>query len=297
MRRLIHDLFDFDRPETAGNRLHGFVIEAFFVLYALRYCWEWGAYIGKIDSVLLPLGIAQYIDVSFLFGNSLALWNAAAVTALCALGMTRVWRPAYLVAIVLFHLQYVARYSLGEISHGSNLIGMGILGLGVAAVLFTAETDRRRFLLGYLYFFVGLGYTSAAVCKLVGTGLDWANGYHLWLWLAERGTDVASTTGAFEPNVVQQLALTYPFVGAAMLTFGLVAEGAAFLMWWRRFRLPACLALVAMHLGVLVSLNIFFDAATYLLLLLGLPWGRAFDAALTRLPRRGPLGSLFLSPD
>lgn len=270
---LSRELFAFDRPETRGHRWHVHVVELFLVVFAAWFCWDWGFYIQRnITEVLLPLGIAQYIDVSFLFDHSLAVVNAALVTVFGALGFFRVWRPAYAVVFALFHLQYTARYSLGEISHGSNLVGMGILGLALTVLFFSKESNRRRFTMGFLYFFVGLGYTSAAVCKLVATGITWPHGHHMLLWIAERKVDVLSKFGAFDPNLLQEMILANYHWGTVVLAFGLVAEGLSVLMWWRRFRYYIVMMVVSMHFGILITMNIFFGASTYLLILLGLPW-------------------------
>lgn len=274
-------LFGADGPETQGDRLYFRTVELFILGYAVWFCWDWGLYIQQnISSVLLPLGLANYVDVSFLFDHNVALLNAGLVAVLGGLGFFRFWRPAYLLALVAFHFQYVARYSLGEISHGSNLIGMGVLGLGVALVAFRSESVRRRFTFGFLYFFIGLGYTSAAVCKLIGTGIMWPDGRHLLMWIAERKVDTLSKFGAFEPNILQEWVLTDYRVGTAILLFGLFAEAVSFLMWWRPYRYPVVLLVVSMHLGIYVTMNIFFAASTYFLILLSLPWNRVFDALL-----------------
>jgi hypothetical protein len=274
-------LFGADGPETRGDRLYFRIVELFILGYAVWFCWDWGLYIQQnISSVLLPLGLANYVDVSFLFDHNVALLNAGLVALLGGLGFFRLWRPAYLLALLAFHLQYTARYSLGEISHGSNLIGMGVLGLGVALVAFRTESVRRRFTFGFLYFFIGLGYTSAAVCKLIGTGITWPDGRHLLMWIAERKVDTLSKFGAFEPNLLQEWVLADYHVGTAILLFGLFAEAVSFLMWWRPYRYPVVLLVVGMHLGIYVSMNIFFAASTYFLILLGLPWNRVFDALL-----------------
>ena len=274
-------LFGADGPETRGDRLYFRLVEFFILAYAVWFCWDWGLYIQQnISSVLLPLGLANYVDVSFLFGHNVALLNAGLVALLGTAGFFRLWRPAYLLALVAFHFQYVARYSLGEISHGSNLIGMGVLGLGVALVAFRSPSMRRRFTFGFLYFFIGLGYTSAAVCKLIGTGIMWPDGRHLLMWIAERKVDTLSKFGAFEPNVLQEWVLTDYHAGTAILLFGLFTEAISFLMWWRPYRYPVVLLVVGMHFGIYVSMNIFFAASTYFLILLSLPWNRVFDALL-----------------
>lgn len=277
-RQLGHELFGFDRPETTGEYLHFRVLELLLVGAAVHLCWTWGFYIQQnVSEPLLELGIAQYIDVSFMFDHYVAVGNAVLVIALLALGLFRVWRPAYFVALLLFHLQYVSRYILGEISHGSNFVGMGILGLGLAHLVFTDPQMRRRFTFGYLYFFIGLGYTSAGVSKLIGTGPTWADGHHLWMWIAERKVDVMGKFGAFEPNLLQELILSDVTVATLVLAFGHLAELSGFLVWWRRFRYPVMGLLVSMHIGIAFSMNIMFWWTTFILVLLMLPWGSLVD--------------------
>lgn len=283
IRTLSRELFDFDQEETVGQRWHFRLVELFLVVFTMQFCWEWGVYIQQnITEVMLPLGLAQYIDVSFMFDNYVALGNASLVSALLVLGFFRVWGPAYFVALLFFHMQYVARYSLGEISHGSNLVGMGILLLGLAHLFFQSDSARRRFTFGSLYFFIGLGYTSAAVCKLIGTGITWPHGHHLLMWIMERKVDTISKLGAFDPNLLQQLVLQNYHWGTAILLFGLLAEGVSFMMWFRKYRYYIVMLVVSMHIGIAISMNIFFEASTYFLILLGLPWGRIFDWVRTR---------------
>ena len=275
---LSRQLFDFDREETWGERWHFRLVELFLVFYTIQFGWDWGWYIqNNISEVMLPLGLAQYIDVSFMFTHYVAVGNAVLMGVLCVVGFFRLWRPAYAVALLLFHFQYVARYCLGEISHGSNLVGMGILLLGLAHLFFADETRRRRFTFGTLYFFIGLGYTSAAVCKLIGTGITWPSGQHLLMWIMERKVDTISKFGAFDPNLLQEMVLQNYHWGTLILLFGLFAEGASFMMWFRRYRYYIVMLVVSMHFGIAVSMNIFFAASTYFLILLGLPWGRIFE--------------------
>lgn len=282
---LRHELFEESTPESMGDRIYFRAVELFIVLYAAWYCWDWGVYIQQnITEVLLPLGLAQYIDISFLFEPYAALVNAGLVGVMGALGYVRLWRPAYGVALLAFHLQYVARYSLGEISHGSNLIGMGVMGLALAVLAFRNESIRRRFTFGFLYFFIGLGYTSAAVCKMVGTGITWPDGHHLLLWIAERKVDTLSKFGSFEPTVLQELVLQDYRFGTLFLVFGLAAEACSFLMWWKKPRYVIVMMVLAMHIGIFYTMNIFFHASTYFLILLALPWNAFIDAALDWMP-------------
>jgi hypothetical protein len=136
--------------------------------------------------VVLPLGIAQYVDVSLLFEGARAHWNAGLIAVLALLGFFRVWRWAYLGALLLLHVQYAARYTLGEIPHSANLAGMALLALALAVPAFRTPGRQRRFTLGFTYLFVGLGYTVSGFCKLVGTGIGWPDGHHLWMWINEK---------------------------------------------------------------------------------------------------------------
>lgn len=277
------ELFGEDSSETAGDRFYFRAVELFIVAYTVFFCWTWGLYIQQnISSVLLPLGLAQYIDISFMFEHYVAPANAVLVGLLGAVGFFRLWRPAYLLALLCFHLQYVARYCLGEISHGSNLIGMGILGLGLALVAFRSEALRRRFTFGFLYFFIGLGYTSAAVCKLIGTGITWPDGRHLLMWIVERKVDTISRFGAFEPSFIQEMVLYDYRFGTLVLTFGLLVELFSFLTWWRKPRHVILMLMALMHIGIVLSMNIFFEASTYFLILLAIPWNRVIDSVLNR---------------
>ena len=282
---LSRELFHFNRDETVGERVYFRVVELFLIYYTLQFCWEWGLYIQRnITEVMLPLGIAQYIDISFMFDQNVALVNAGLVTVLLVLGFFRLWSPAYFTALVLFHLQYVSRYCLGEISHGSNLVGMGVLILGIAHLSFSSQSHRRRFTFGSLYFFIGLGYTSAAVCKLIGTGITWPNGRHLLMWIMERKVDTISKIGAFDPNLLQELVMQNYHWGTLFLLFGLMAEGLSFLMWFRRYRYYIVMLVVGMHFGIVLTMNIFFEASTYFLILLALPWGRIIDWLYAKMP-------------
>lgn len=283
MTKLIRNLFPFDAPESDGDRLFYRLLELFIVAYTIRFMWEWGAYIPKIEEVVLPLGIAQYIDISFMFEGSRGLWNAAAVTIAALAGYLRIFPgAAYGIALAGFHIQYVARYSLGEISHGSNLIGVSMMALAAGAVFFSDPMHRRRFTLGFMYFFIGLGYTTAAFSKLIGTGIHWPDGRHMWLWIAERWVDVTSMYGSWELNPLQELMVEHVWLGTVVLAFGLVVEFFGFLMWFARTRFYIVPLIIAMHLGVLMTMNIFFEAFTYQLLLLGFAWPVLFDRMLER---------------
>ncbi|MDX1638081.1 MAG: hypothetical protein R3281_08940 [Balneolaceae bacterium] len=277
------NLLRLETTPTRGEQLHFRIFELFTVVSVINFAWQWGFYIQQIGEVVLPLGIAQYIDISFMFDNGISLVNAALMTLFCLLGFFRVFpRGAYAIAVLFFHLHYVSRFSLGEISHGSNFIGMSLLALALALFFFNEPRFYQRFAFGFLFFFMGIGYTSAGVAKLIGTGITWPDGAHLWLWIAERKVDVLSAGGTFSPNWIQELALENRFVSTLILTFGLLTEVLGFLLWFSKTRPYIATALIGMHIGVYISMNIMFGVYILELLILGYPWGRWFDKFLMK---------------
>ena len=73
------NLFKTDKEPTKGEALFFKLFELFVIVFVLKYAWQWGPYIQQIGEVVLPLGIAQYIDVSFMFENNISLVNAALI--------------------------------------------------------------------------------------------------------------------------------------------------------------------------------------------------------------------------
>ena len=280
-------IFDFHTDETAGERFRYRFLELALAGWACWFAWSWGLYIPRIEAAVLPLGIARHADLSFMSENGLSLWNAAAITVLCAVAIA-VHKAAYLPCALLLHLQYASRYCLGEISHGSNLTGMALVCLGAGALLFREGRMQRRAGIGLLFFFTGLGYGSAAVCKLVASGPGWVDGVHLRMWIAERGIDLLSTNGAFSPNLLQKLVDAHTPAGTAILAFGLLAELSGPLLWLPRARVAVIPALVAMHLGVTAVMGIRFDAFVFILLLLWEPVPALLERAASAGFDRGP---------
>jgi len=278
MSSLLQQLFDFERPETSGDRLFYRGFEGAVMLATTVLSWYWGLYAMKIAHVASPLGLARFLDVSFVYEHDLTLWIAAVVSICCFAGWMRVApRVAYPLALLLFHLQYVSRFSLGKTAHGANFVGMSLLGITLAILFFQDPLHQRRFALGYLYFFLGLAYVLAASSKLVGTGLAWSSGDHLWSWIRERHVDLLATNGEHSLNVLQRIALNDYALSTAFLAAGLLTEFAGFLMWFRRTRTWIMLALVGLHLGVSLILEIQFPLYIAELLLLALPWPQWID--------------------
>ena len=276
-------LFNLDSPETVGAKLFFRLLEASVILWTIRFVWQWGTYIEQIPEVVLPLGIANYVDVSFMFDSSIALVNASVISILLLIGFVGRYRYAYFSAFLLFHVQYVSRYSLGAISHGSNLIGMCLLGLALGHMFYSKIDLQRKFSLGFIYFFIGLAYTSAAICKLAATGPSWVSGSHLWMWIAERGVDTYSSSGVFDYNFLQELILEFGLLGTAILTFGLVTEFLAFLVWFKKPRRYIFALLFIMHIGILISMKISFESNLFLILMLAGPWPAALDWTYAKL--------------
>lgn len=284
----LQPFFDFDRSETRGSRLHAQLFELFLLQYAVFWAWEWGLFIRKIPAVVAPQGLGRHLDLSFVLGNSVALGNAACLTlaaVLVAIGRFR--RVALPLLVLLFHVQYVARHSLGKVSHGSHYVGMGLVMLAVAAWRFPSPAARRCFALGATLFFMGIGYSLAALSKLVTSGLAWVNGRHLWLWISEKAVDQLSDVGFVELNPLQRLCLEHQGLATAFLGLGLLTELFGFLLWFAHTRVVVTLALVGLHLGIFWTLGILFDTFIYQLVLLGLPWPRLLDRTLgiARAPR------------
>lgn len=279
---LPRNLFDFERPQTRGELIFFKVFELFILWAVVELAWSWGAYILRISDIVLPLGIARYVDVSFMFDHHLSIVNAVCITGLMLAGFFRITKYAYAAAFLLLHLQYAARYSLGEIPHSSNMLGMTLLGLSVAMLVFSDDLHRRRFTLGFTYFFVGLGYTLSGFSKLIGTGITWPDGRHLWMWINEKSIDAFAKTGILEFNALQELALAAWPVATLFLAFGLLTELFAFLSWWKRFRMPVYVAVILLHVGIYIVMNIFFRLSTFELILLAFPWSAWLDTLASR---------------
>lgn len=273
MQKLLKNLFEFDNPESIGVRLYLRFFELFIATYTLIYAWKWGFYILRISDVVLPLGMANHMDISIFFGNNLALVSAAIMSLLVFVAFfTTRYKWLYIIAALLLHLQYVTRFSLGEIPHSSNLVGFGMLGLGLAFCFIKDRWKGLSFAYGFLIFFIGLGYTSAAFCKLVATGITWSDGNHLWLWIAEKTTDVLSANGSFRYTWMQELALQSHLVATLLLTGGILTEFFAFLLWWKKTRPIITTMIIGMHIGIFYAMNIWFMSYMIGLPLIGYHW-------------------------
>lgn len=271
--KLLQALLGYGRPETVGERLYLRCFELFVCGWAILFAWQWAGYLPRLGGVISPAGVGHWIDLSVLFEPVLARTNAALITLCCIVGMLHVFRPAYAIAIVAMHVQFAARYSQGKIPHGATLIGVGLLGLALGALLERRPLWAQRFALGFTVLFTAIGYTSAALCKLGASGPGWIAGEHLVLWIHERLVDAGGKYGEGSLNSVQVMLLDHPPLATLSLTFGLVMEAIALLAILPRFRPWVFGLLILMHVGIWISMDILFDVNVYFLILLAFPWG------------------------
>ncbi len=222
------------------------------------------------------------MPLEWLLAPGVAFGAVGLLALLAVLGWARVTRWAYPAAVVVLHVLYATRHSLGKTSHGSHLVGLTLLAFAVAVVFFRDESVRRRVGVGMALFFVGLSYLWAAVSKLVASGGDWSDGRHLVLWIAEKQVDLLSRTGGDGLNVLQEMVLAAPWLGTVLLTVGVVSELCGPLIWWRQTRMWAAFLLIGMHIGILLTMNIFFYTYILHLTLLAMPWPSLIDRSLAR---------------
>tara|TARA_R110000868_G_scaffold37111_3_gene131308 strand:- start:4944 stop:5801 length:858 start_codon:yes stop_codon:yes gene_type:complete len=277
MINFFNRIFEWDKELTEGEKYFFRLIEVILIGQIIYNTWNWAFYIKELTGVILPLGLANYIDITIFFGSNLAILNASIIAGLLFVGFFRKWKHAYLVTLFFFHLEYVARFSQGEISHGTNLAGMILLCIGVSFSFIKNSDHIIKSAFGLMYFFIGLGYVFAACSKLIGTGINWADGDHLILWIAERGTDKLSQNGAFSLNRLQVILLENYWLATITLAFGLLTELTGFLLWFKKTRWIQTTILLSMHIGIVFTLNIYFGDYVYLLILLGYPWDKLIN--------------------
>ncbi len=280
-------LFEPDREVTPGELVFFKIFELFVVSYTIKYAWEWGLYTQlRNTEAILPLGLANYIDISIFFDHQLSLVLAGLITLL---GVFSYFRKGpnwlYAVVFVLLHMQYVIRFSQGEIPHSQNLIGLSVLCLAIGILFFPGENRMPRFVLGAVILFTGLGYTSAFFSKLIGSGIHWFNGEHLQLWIFEKRVDILSREGTHQLNYIQQVALNSSFAASIFLLLGWITELCGFMMWWKKMRPYITLLLIGMHFFITMIMNIRFDVFIYELILIGFPWHKWFDGFIQSTPK------------
>lgn len=149
---------------------------------------------------------------------------------------------------------------------------MALFSFAMGLAFFENKSERYRFIIGITIFYIGAGYFSASISKLIGTGVTWVDGRHLWLWIAEKGTDILSREGEFQYTFIQTLALNSIPIATMILIVGILTEFFGILFWFNKVRPYIALALIGMHFRVTLSMNIRFDAFMIELFILGFPW-------------------------
>lgn len=247
------------------------VVEAFVMLECLWANVVWARYIDRVETIAHPLGIARHVSLEWMLDGRVPWLNAALIAALLGLGFTRCWRWAYAVALAAMSFQYGARYSIGEIPHGANLIGMCLMGFALGPPLYAERRQSDRFALGFIWLAIATGYTSAALSKLIASGISWPLGEHLALWIYNKVIDSFAKSGRFELSTLQSLLVEHRWAGTLFLCAGWLTELGSGFVLWRRTRPYALTAIVGLHLGIGLVLQIWFRSATITLALLALP--------------------------
>lgn len=289
---LVRNLFSFDEPARPGEEFRFRIIETVFAFAALNYAWTWALYMQRHEVVVRPLGLANYLDVTVLFGPW-AFVLAAVISIGLMLGVARIFRYGYAIAFVGLILQFAGRYSAGEIPHSSNLTGVGILAFALSWAFFDEPRFRRRFSLGFIYFMLGVTYLSAGLSKLIATGPLWVDGRHLWTWIQSRHFHDLLKVGADNFTAIEVFLLEHWWAATLSLTIGLVTELGAWLMWIRRTRMLALLAILAMHIGIYFTMGIFFLETTVLLIILLLPLETIYAQYVNWSPKAQPHNAMY----
>ena len=280
-------LFEPDREVTPGELLFFKFFELFVLIYTVFFSWKWARYTQlRNTEVVLPLGYANYLDVTLFFDHHITFYFAGVITILIIFAWFRLGsRWLYMIVFLLLQLLHFTRFSQGEIPHSHSFIGMSVLCLAVGSLVFGGTKTMPRFVMGTLFFFMGLAYTSAFFSKLIGTGIHWADGRHLWLWISEKSVDILSREGVYNINFLQRAALNSTAFASIVLLFGWVTELFGFTMWWSKFRPYTVTLLIGLHIGITVSMNIRFDAFLLQFIIVGYPWYRIIDRYVITLPR------------
>jgi hypothetical protein len=270
-------LFDPNQPDSMGQRVQGLVFELAMLRGVLDDLWVWTQILPTLPGPIAPHGVARMLDLSCMYAAPWARFNALLTFGCLLLGFFRLWRGAYLAALVTYHFHYAARYSVGKVGHGSNVLAFVLLALGIAHLAYRDPVLRRRASVGFTLVLLSVGYTWAAVCKLSAAGFGWADGRHLRLWIREKWIDTTSLSADRQANWLQHAAMRSVAFSTLILGFGLACEALSSLMLLRRVRRYVLLALAGMHLGILYTMNIAFMNNVYVLLAIALPIAELVD--------------------
>lgn len=283
------ELFDPTEPETHGQRIQSLVFELVVVVRSQYDLWKWTEIIPNQPGIRKATGIARYVDMSFMLDEAMCKSTALLSGVFMVLGLTQRFRFGYLLALLCFHAQYVARFCLGKTQHSTNMMGFALLALAVAHLAYREPVLRRKAAHGLTVLLFSAGYSLAALAKLRSQGLGWADGHNLWMWIREKRVDSLAAAGKVRLGWLQRRIIEHVHLATFFLAGGLLAESSALFLWWRRTRRWILLALAGMHIGIAYVMNILFVPNVLILLALALPIAELvdwFDARKAR-PLRG----------
>lgn len=266
--------------ETSGNIIQFKVFELLVLFLSVRESINWMIYIKNYEEIVVPVGLANYININYLFSEPWMYIHAGLIILFSIAGFIRKSKYSYLVVLILFHILYAARFSFGKVSHGANFLGISLLILFLSFLFYSKPEIRRKFVFEACFFLFGIAYVSAGISKLIGTGLHWPDGQHLLLWIAEKQIDQLSQYGETSLNALQLLITENYWLATCFLLIGLIIELSGFLLWFKKSRPWIALILVGMHIGILFTMNILFDQFILFLVIMALPWFKIIDKYL-----------------
>ena len=122
-------------------------------------------------------------------------------------------------------------------------------------------------------FQIGLFYSWTGVGKLLESGLGWANGVSLQLWVHVWGRD-----GLISSAILESRTLAVTFQAAVLV----IETSAILFMPFRRLRIVYGLALLGFHIGQELVFGYPFGVNTLLVLVIVLPAGEFFERLCRR---------------
>lgn len=266
--------------ETNGNIIQFKVFELLVLFLSVKESINWMIYIKNYEEIVIPVGLANYININYLFSEPWMYIHSGCIILFCVAGFIRKGKYSYLVVLILLHILYAARFSFGKVSHGANFLGISLLLLSLSFLFYSKPENRRKFVFEACFFLFGIAYVSSGVSKLIGTGLHWPDGQHLLLWIAEKQIDQLSQHGETSLNALQLLIMKHYWLATCFLFIGLITELSGFLLWFKKSRPWIALLLIGMHIGILFTMNILFDQFVLFLAIVAMPWFKITDRYL-----------------
>lgn len=241
-----------------------------------------------------PVGLASLVPSPLPAPLVYASVAAAALSGVAfAVGFRyRVTGPLF-AALLLWVTSY--RNSWGMIFHTDNLTVAHVLVLGLAPAADARSLDARRrgappppeshrygFPLRLLCLITVITYVLAGVAKLRNTGLGWASGETLRVWIGIDNLRKKELGDLYSPLGFALLQVRWAFPAFAVYTL-LVELGAPLALCGRRFAKIWCWCAWLFHVGVLACMYILFAYP-----LSGIAFAPFFDVERVALRRRRP---------